>query len=131
MDKDIATIISSGSSHISFYMDEEHILHITTVGGINEDIAFKAKDLIIDVLKNRSYCVNILADLNKIGQDSPQANKIWKELGALNNTGKIAFTGLHLVAQLFATFLMARHRKKHMKFFRDKNDALNWLRSKV
>ena len=42
--------------------------------------------------------------------------------------GKVALFGLHPVARVIAAFIMGITRKKDMRFFKSKEEALAWLK---
>jgi len=43
-------------------------------------------------------------------------------------TGKVALFGLNPVARVIASFVMGVTRKKDMRFFKTREEALAWLR---
>jgi len=70
----------------------------------------------------------MLLDINKAGQVSSGARKIGKETFEDEKVGKVAFVGLHPVARVIASFVMGVTRKKDMRFFKTKEEALAWLK---
>ncbi|MBU0765534.1 MAG: STAS/SEC14 domain-containing protein [Bacteroidetes bacterium] len=111
-----------------YYLDEGNIFYITAVGKYNEKEAIEAKEITLRFLNLIKGKVDISIDLNKAGKQSPEARKIWKELSELKKVGKIALFGLHPVARILAVFVMGVTRKKDMRFFRTKEEALAWLK---
>lgn len=128
--ENISTVIEIGQSSVRIYIDEDSILHIIAKGNIEEEIALKVRDVILSILKSQDSQVNELIDLNDVGKNSPEARDIWKELGELEQTGKVALVGLHPVARIMAAFVTTRIKgKKNMRFFSHREEALEWLKS--
>ena len=75
--------------------------------------------------------VNVLIDLNQVGQPSPEARKIGQEAFDDEKVGKVALFGLHPVARVIASFVMGVTKKKDMRFFKTKEEALAWLMGEV
>ncbi len=72
--------------------------------------------------------VNVFVNLNKAGKSSPGARKIGSEFLSNEIFGKIAYFGLHPVARVLASFFMGMSKKKDMRFFKNKEKALSWLK---
>ena len=72
--------------------------------------------------------MNVFIDLNKAGKGSPEARKIWKKLTENEKTGRVAFFGLHPVARVLASFTMGVSKNKDMRFFKTREEALEWLK---
>jgi len=71
--------------------------------------------------------VNFLIDVNKAGKNSPEARSIWTKTTENENTNKVAIYGLSPVARVLASFVIGVTKKKDIRFFITKEDALNWI----
>ena len=112
----------------SLYLGEDNILYGTVVGEQTEKMPFALKEA-IDKMKNIvEGRVNVLIDLNKAGQLPSGARKIGRETLKDEKVGKVALFGLHPVAWVIASFVMGVTRKKDMRFFKTKEQALAWLK---
>ncbi len=110
------------------YFGEDNICYITVVGDVNEEIANAIKEVDLKFKNTIEEKLNILADLNKAGQQSSKARKIWKEMTEHEKSGKIAMVGMHPVARVVASFVMGVTKKEDMRFFKTKDEALAWLK---
>ena len=72
--------------------------------------------------------LNILVDLNKSGLPSAGARKEGLKGFEGERIGKVGFFGLHPVAKIIASFVIGVSKKKDMRFFRTKEEALKWLK---
>ena len=111
-----------------FYLGEDNILYETVVGEQDEKTAItmqEATDKLMNMVEGK---VNLLIDLNKTGRPSPEARKKEQEAFEDERIRKVALFGLHPVAQVIASFVMGVTRKKDMRFFKTKEEALAWLK---
>ncbi len=110
------------------YLGEDNILYETLVGkqDLETVIAIQeASDKLRSLVEGK---INVLADLNKTGQPTPQARKAGKERLEKEGFGKVALFGMHPVARVLASFIMGVTKKEDMRFFKTKEDALAWLK---
>ena len=110
------------------YLREDNILYETLVGKQNLETVIaihKASDKLKSLVEGR---VNILTDLNKTGKPTPEARKAGKERLEAEGIGKVALFGMHPVARVIASFVMGVTKKKDIRFFKTKEDALAWLK---
>ena len=112
----------------SFYLGEDNIFYITVVGEVDGKTAAAVTEIDNKFKSMVEGKLNIFADLNKGGKQSAEARKIWKEMTEDDRTGKIAMYGAHPVARVLASFVMGVSRKKDMRFFKTKEEALAWLK---
>ena len=110
------------------YLGEDNILCFANVGEHDEKIAIGCKEAILKLFNMVDGKVHGLIDLSKAGKQSPEARKIWKEISELEKTGKVALFGMHPVARVIASFVMGVSRKKDMRFFKTKKEALAWVK---
>ena len=110
------------------YLDEDNVLCVTNVGEIDEKIAIEIKEAVIKLINMVEGKVHTLTDLNKAGKTTSQARKIFQELAEYKKQGKNAFYGMHPVARVLAAFFMGISKKKDMRFFKTKEEALQWLK---
>ena len=113
------------------YLGEDNIVYVTVVGDQDEVTAaaiMKAIETLMNLVEGK---VNILIDLNQVGQPSPEAREIGQEAFEDEKFGKIALFGLHPVARVIASFVMGVTRKKDIRFFKTNEEALAWLKGEV
>ena len=110
------------------YLGKHNIAHITVVGEVDSKTAAEIAEIDNKFKSMVQGKVNVLADLNKAGKQSQEARKIWKEMTEDDRTGKVAMYGMHPVARVLASFVMGLSRKKEMRFFKTKKQALAWLK---
>jgi len=110
------------------YLDEDNIAYFVVVGEHDEKKAIALKEAFLKLTDMVEGKVNALGDLNKAGKQSPEARKIWKELSENKKFGKIAIFGMHPVARVLASFVIGTTKKKDMRFFKTKEEALAWLK---
>ena len=124
-EKDREIIIDAGR----LYLGEDNILYITPCeGDTDKKRAIEASEVSLRLLNMVEGKVNTLVDVNKVGKQSSGARKIWNEWAENEKVGKIALIGLHPVARVIASFIMGTARKKDMRFFKTKEEALAWLK---
>lgn len=110
-------------------LGEDNIMYITNVGEIDEKMAIAIIKAVHKLTNLVEGTIHTLTDLNKAGKTSPEARKIFQELTDEEGTqGKIAFFGVHPVARVIGTFFMGISKKKDMRFFKSKEEALAWLK---
>ena len=115
-----------GENHT--YLGEDNILYTLVVGEVDENMAIAIREAHLKFLNMVEGKVNSLVDLNKAGKQPPEARKIGKEMFEHERIGKIALFGLDPVARVIASFVMGVTRKKDMRFFKTKEEALAWLK---
>ena len=110
------------------YLGEDNVLCITNTGEIDEKIAIEIKEAVLKLMNMVEGKVHTLTDLNKAGKTTSQARKVFQELAEHEKQGKNAFYGMHPVARVLASFFMGASKKKAMRFFKTKEEALAWLK---
>ena len=110
------------------YLGEDNIFYITVVGGVDGKTAAEVTEIDNKFKSMVEGKVNVLAELNKAGKQSVEARKIWKKMTEDDRTGRVAMYGMHPVARVLASFVMGVSRKKDMRFFKTKEEALAWLK---
>jgi len=110
------------------YLGEDNILYVTNVGEVDEKMAIAIKEVVLKLMNVAEGKVHTLTDLNMAGKTSPAARKVFQELADHEKQGKNAFFGLHPVARVLASFFMGISKKKDMRFFKTKEEALEWLK---
>jgi hypothetical protein len=108
---------------------EENIIHVIAQGEQTTEIALEDKKICEMLSANLEQKVNYLIDLNKCGKNSPGARQIWKELSELETTNKVATYGLNPVSRVIASFVLGNLTKGNMRFFKTKEEAMNWILS--
>jgi hypothetical protein len=110
------------------YLSEDNVLNVINIGVIDEKVAIAIKEAAQKLTNIVEGKVHTLTDLNKAGEASPKARKIFKKLAEHGEQGKNAIFGIHPVARVLASFFMGITRKKDMRFFKTKEEALKWLK---
>jgi hypothetical protein len=110
------------------YLGEDNIIYITNVGEINEKTAVAIEDAVIKLTTMVERNVSTLTDLNKAGKMTPKARKVFQEFVGQGEHGKAALFGMHPVARVLASFFMGVTRKRDIRFFKKKEEALSWLK---
>lgn len=111
-----------------FYLGEDNILYETIVGDIDDETVTAAKEATYKLMDRVEGKLHILIDINKAGKPSKKARNIFKEFMDHEKWGKVAMYGLHPAARMIASFGMGMSRKKDMRFFKTKEEALKWLK---
>ena len=110
------------------YLGEDNMLCVTVSGEVDEKIEIGINEASLKLLNMVEGRVNTLIDLNKAGKTSLGARKRQVEMSEHEKTGKLALFGLHPVARVVAAFLMGVSRKKDMRFFKTREEALVWFK---
>ena len=110
------------------YLGEDNTLYISDVGKIDEKIAILCKNAAFKLSSMVEGKVNVFIDINQSGKQSSETRKVWKEFSEHEKFGKIALFGMHPVARVIASFVMGATKKKNMRFFKTKEEALAWLK---
>jgi hypothetical protein len=110
------------------YLDEDNILYIIINGDTDEKVANAIKDATFRLFNLVEGKVNAIIDLNNAGKQSAEARNIGKETFEHGKNNKLAIFGTHPVAKVIASFVMGVTKKKDMRFFKNKEDALEWLK---
>lgn len=110
------------------YLGEDNILDIINVEEIDEKTAIAIKEAVLKLMNMVEGKVHTLTDLTKAGKTTPEARKIGKEMFEHERLGKVAMFGLHPVAKVIASFVMGVAKKKDIRFFKTKEEALVWLK---
>ena len=110
------------------YLGEDNIFYVTVVGEVDGKTAAAIRETDNKFKSMVEDKFHVLGDLNKAGKQSAEARKIWKEMTENDRTGKVAMYGMHPVARVLASFVMGVSRKKDMRFFKTREEALAWLK---
>ena len=110
------------------YLGEDNITYFVLVGEHDENIAIACGEAFLKLINMVEGKVNALGDINKTGKQSPEARKIWKKISENEKVGKLALIGMHPVARVLASFIIGTTKKKDMRFFKTKEEALAWLK---
>ncbi|MGD2089130.1 MAG: STAS/SEC14 domain-containing protein [Candidatus Aminicenantes bacterium] len=111
-----------------YYLGEDNIVYVTEVGEIDDQKAMAIKDAFLKFLAASKGKLNILVDLNKAKKPSVRARKIFSEITENKSVDKVAHFGVHPVARVMASFIMGVSKKKELRFFKTKEEALAWLK---
>ncbi|MCB4792813.1 MAG: STAS/SEC14 domain-containing protein [Elusimicrobia bacterium] len=110
------------------YSGEDNILYITAAGDSDEKMAAAMREVEVKFINMAQGKVNLLIDINRCGKQSPEARKIRQEVSDHEKVGKVAVFGMHPVARVIASFVISITKRKNNKFFKNREDALAWLK---
>jgi hypothetical protein len=110
------------------HLHTDNIIEYTIVGEQTEETAIGLAKVSDKLRENIEGKINVLIDLNKLEKHSIKARHKAIDRFEDERLNKIALFGLHPVARVIASFIMGFSRKKEMRFFKNKADALAWLR---
>ena len=110
------------------YLGEDNVIYCTIVGEVDEKTAIMGKESSIKLINMAEGRVKVLMDLNKARKTSSNARKIFSGMSEHKKVKKIALFGIHPVARLLASFFMGKAKKKDLRFFKTKEEALAWLK---
>jgi hypothetical protein len=112
------------------YFGEDKIFHAILVGDLSAEIVNISYEF-FERNKNENMIngkVRIFADLTHSGKPSMEARKLTYLFSESKDIGKFAIIGMNPVAKVIAAFFMGNTRKKDIKFFNTKEDAIEWLK---
>jgi len=112
----------------SLYLGDDNIIYETLVGEQDEKTVLAIYEASNRLVKMTERKMNVLVNLNKAGQASSGARKKAQEMLEDKVFGKVALFGLHPVARVLASFLIGVARKRDLRFFKTKEEALEWLK---
>ena len=110
------------------YLDENNIINGIYIGNIDVKIANELREANLKLMNLVEGKVKILNDMNRINKPSLVARKIFQEFTFHKKIEKVAFFGLHPVARVIASFFIGGSKKKDMRFFKTREEALEWLK---
>ena len=114
------------------YLGEDNIIYITAAGPPNESpdvkTAIANKEATVKLASMVEGKVKVLLDITAVGKQSTETRKVWKEYMESEKFGKFALVGLNPVAQVVASFVMGISKKKDMRFFKTRQEAIVWLK---
>ena len=111
-----------------FYLGEDDILYENIVGKQDEKTVIAGLEFHNKFKNMVEGKMKMLVDINKAGQVSSGARKIGEETFEDEKVGKVALCGLHPVARVIASFVIGITRKKDLRFFKTREEALGWLK---
>lgn len=113
-----------------YHIMDNNILSILSVGDIIDKHTIDSHKEITRILREKiDGPINVLIDINKAGRQSSLARKTWQDISNEEEIVKVAYFGLHAVARMLASFVIGIIVRKEIRFFRTKEEALNWLRT--
>jgi len=110
------------------YLGEDNIIYVIRVGEAGEEIATGITNTVLKLADLVNGKAKILTDLNKAGKSSFDARKIYQKHLEHKKFDKVALYGLHPVARVIAAFGIGITKKKDVRFFKTKEEALLWLK---
>lgn len=109
------------------FLIENNIIFTIASGEQTDELATKQKEVCNLLSKQIDGGLFYLIDVNACGKNSPVARKIWHQLSEEEKTVGVAVFGIHPVAKVIAAFVIGLSRKNNMKFFRTKQESMDWI----
>src|SRR3989339_212470 len=110
------------------YLGEDNILYISRVGDIDEKLAILFREKVLKLIDRQECKINFIVDLAMAGKEASEARKIFKEISENNKVEKISMIGIHRVARILASYSIGLAKKKDVRFFNKREDAITWLK---
>ncbi|MFZ5563032.1 MAG: STAS/SEC14 domain-containing protein [Thermodesulfobacteriota bacterium] len=116
----------AGENH--YLLGDDNIFYATLNGDASDEMGMEIDRMINRLLDHIDGPVNLLIDLNRAGKTSSKSRKLFKAFTETSKCRKVALFGMHSVAMIIASFVMGISKNRNMKFFKERKDALEWLR---
>jgi len=113
------------------YIDDHNIVHITAIGDTDDASAQQIRSVALGYMEGLEGPVDCIIDMNTAGKPSSKARKIFKELSDHHRINKVALFGIHPVAEVLASFMIGISRRRNIRFFRSKDEAMDWLGARI
>jgi hypothetical protein len=110
------------------YLGDDNIIYETVIGEIGENEAMGCKEATYRFWSMVKGKTNFLIDLNRTKKTTTEARTIAQELFENERAGRVALFGVHPVARVVASFVIGAMKKKDMRFFNSRDEALSWLK---
>ncbi|MEZ5070552.1 MAG: STAS/SEC14 domain-containing protein [Bacteroidales bacterium] len=107
---------------------EDRIVHITVIGEQDDAIAQGFLDFHEKAHNIVGGKIRYLIDINQTGKASPMARRVYKQLGEMETTERVALYGAHPLAKLVGNMVLSTFARNEAKFFNDEKSALQWIR---
>ncbi len=111
------------------YLGDHSIIYDIAKGDTDEAIASGIKEGVLSLASLCRGTANLFVDLSNAGKPTPAARKIYLSITENVKIGKIALVGLNPVARVLASSLTTISGKRDLRFFKNKDDAITWLKS--
>ena len=113
---------------------QENLCFMVIKGTQAKDDANEFESKVIDVFKKSpdSYTAlknaNVLVDCLRMIKVEHEARKIYTKLATEFSNSRLAVFGTKVLARVIIGFILTASRRKNIKFFETKKQALSWLR---
>ena len=97
-------------------------------GEIDKRTAINLKKASIKIQKKVIGPKRWLVDLTNAGKPTPEARRIAREMFEAEGIGKSALFGMNPVARMIASFGIGHLKRRNVRFFNKKEEALAWLK---
>ncbi len=111
-----------------FYLGEDNILYVTTVGEIDGKTALAMREVDSKLKDMVNKKVHVLVDVNKARKPSVKAKEVLSEMIKDNRTKKIAVYGMSPVVKVIVAFVVGLFRGGEICFYSTREEALEWLK---
>ena len=109
------------------FLGQDNIIYSDFAGEFDAETATAIGEATIKLANYVEGKAKIVNDINKVKKPTPEARSILQEYIIREKIGKVAIFGLHPVARVIASFFLGVTRKKDVKYFKTKEEALAWL----
>jgi hypothetical protein len=110
------------------FIDSDGIVNMVIVGVIDGNMSGMMTEVFFKLTKTIAGEKRLLVDINDTRSVSREARKNAQQTFEVDKKIKLAAFGLHPVARMIATFVIGALQKKYMRFFKNREDALAWLK---
>jgi len=111
-----------------FYLGENDILYETIVGQADDEMGMFMEEATDKLKKKAGRQVDVLIDVNRAGKPSPKTRARAKKTFEDEGIGKVAIFGVNPVGRVISSFVIGVTKKKDLRLFKSKEDALAWLK---
>ncbi len=125
--KELHQTLQFGESSLT--TGDDTIIHFTMGGKPDKETAQQISRATLELIDTYEEKVNFLVDLNKVGQPTSDARKIFRDMHEHEKVNKTAIFGVHPVAKIIASFVILISRKGNQRFFTSREEAIAWLKS--
>jgi hypothetical protein len=115
----------AGENH--YLLGDDNIFYVTLNGDVGDEMGIEIDRMINGLADAVDGEIDLLIDLNRAGKTSSKSRQLFKAFSETGKCRKVALFGMHPVAMVIASFVMGISRNRHMKFFKKREEAMEWL----
>ncbi len=115
----------AGKNH--YLIGDDNIFYVTLNGDVSDEMGIEIDRMINDLVDDVDGEIDLLIDLNRAGKTSSKSRQLFKTFTETGKCRKVALFGMHPVAMVIASFVMGISKNRNMKFFKNREEAMEWL----